>query len=46
MVTGFHSDDESQLYGAPVGLVLAKDGSLLIADDVGNAIWRVTSAAR
>ena len=42
VVTGFYSKDESQLYGAPVGLVQDKDGALLIADDVGNAIWRVT----
>jgi glucose/arabinose dehydrogenase len=44
MVTGFYSADESQLYGAPVGLVQAKDGALLIADDVGNTVWRVTAA--
>ena len=42
IVTGFYSKDESQLYGAPVGLAQDKDGALLIADDVGNAIWRVT----
>jgi glucose/arabinose dehydrogenase len=45
VVTGFHSDDESQLYGAPVGLAQDKDGALLIADDVGDAVWRVTSAS-
>jgi glucose/arabinose dehydrogenase len=45
VVTGFFSQDESQLYGAPVGLVQDKDGALLIADDVGNAVWRVTAAA-
>ena len=43
VVTGFYSSDESQLYGAPVGLVQDKEGALLIADDVGNAIWRVTA---
>ena len=46
VVTGFHSDDQSQLYGAPVGLALDRDGALLIADDVGNAVWRVTAAPR
>jgi glucose/arabinose dehydrogenase len=46
IVTGFHSDDESQLYGAPVGLATDKDGALLIADDVGDAVWRVTADAR
>jgi len=45
VVTGFHSDDESKLYGAPVGLAQDNDGALLIADDVGNAVWRVTAAA-
>ncbi|WP_026143526.1 PQQ-dependent sugar dehydrogenase [Xanthomonas sacchari] len=41
VVSGFHSQDESQLYGAPVGLAQDKDGALLIADDVGNSVWRV-----
>jgi glucose/arabinose dehydrogenase len=44
VVTGFFSSDEKQLYGAPVGLVQDKEGALLIADDVGDAVWRVTSA--
>jgi glucose/arabinose dehydrogenase len=43
VVSGFHSPDEKQLYGAPVGLAQDKDGALLIADDVGDAVWRVTS---
>jgi glucose/arabinose dehydrogenase len=30
----------------PVGLALDKSGSLLIADDVGNTVWRVSSAHR
>ncbi|KPD25657.1 MULTISPECIES: PQQ-dependent sugar dehydrogenase [Pseudomonas aeruginosa group] len=44
VVTGFVSADEKQLFGAPVGLAQADDGALLIADDVGNAIWRVSAA--
>lgn len=44
VVTGFVSADEKQLFGAPVGLAQAADGALLIADDVGNAIWRVSAA--
>jgi glucose/arabinose dehydrogenase len=28
--------------GRPVGLAQARDGSLLIADDVGQAVWRVS----
>ncbi len=43
VVSGFHSPDEKNLYGAPVGLTQDKDGALLIADDVGNAVWRVTA---
>ena len=29
-------------YGRPVGVTLGPDGSLLVADDVGDVIWRVT----
>jgi len=46
VVTGFHSGDEKQLYGAPVGLAQDREGALLIADDVGNVVWRVTSTRR
>jgi glucose/arabinose dehydrogenase len=44
IVTGFHSADEKNLYGAPVGLAQDAQGALLIADDVGNVIWRVSAA--
>jgi glucose/arabinose dehydrogenase len=44
VVSGFHSKDEKQLFGAPVGLAQDRDGALLIADDVGNVVWRVTAA--
>jgi glucose/arabinose dehydrogenase len=44
IVTGFHSADEKDLYGAPVGLAQDAAGALLIADDVGNVIWRVSAA--
>ncbi|GAA4325468.1 sorbosone dehydrogenase family protein [Pigmentiphaga soli] len=43
VVTGFVSEDEKALKGAPVGLAEDADGALLIADDVGNAVWRVTA---
>jgi glucose/arabinose dehydrogenase len=43
VVTGF-LDDKGQAHGRPVGLALDKTGALLIADDVGNTVWRVTSA--
>ncbi|AMM23540.1 PQQ-dependent sugar dehydrogenase [Variovorax sp. PAMC 28711] len=45
VVTGFASVDEKSLFGAPVGLAQSADGALLIADDVGNAVWSVTAAA-
>lgn len=44
VVSGFHSKDETRLYGAPVGLTQDKQGALLVADDVGNSVWRVTAA--
>jgi len=43
VVTGFVSDDEKALYGAPVGLAEDREGALLIADDVGNSVWRVAA---
>ncbi|MFO1142911.1 MAG: sorbosone dehydrogenase family protein [Amaricoccus sp.] len=44
ILTGFLSPDEKASYGRPVGVTLAPDGALLVADDVGNAIWRVSAA--
>ncbi len=44
ILTGFLSPDEKLSYGRPVGVTLGPDGSLLVADDVGDAIWRVTRA--
>ena len=42
VLTGFVSK-EGDAYGRPVGLALDKTGALLVADDVGNTIWRVTA---
>ena len=42
ILSGFLSPDERQSYGRPVGVALGPDGSLLVADDVGDVIWRVT----
>nr|WP_260306555.1 sorbosone dehydrogenase family protein [Variovorax sp. Sphag1AA] len=39
-LTGFLSADE-KAQGRPVGVALDKSGALLVADDVGNAVWRV-----
>jgi glucose/arabinose dehydrogenase len=45
VVTGFlNADNEAR--GRPVGLALDKTGALLIADDVGNTVWRVTAATK
>jgi glucose/arabinose dehydrogenase len=42
ILSGFLSPDERSSYGRPVGVALGPDGSLLVADDVGDVIWRVT----
>ncbi len=44
VLTGFLAPDEREAYGRPVGVTLGPDGALLVADDVGNVIWRVTGA--
>jgi glucose/arabinose dehydrogenase len=44
ILTGFLAPDERESYGRPVGVAIGPDGSLLVADDVGDAIWRVTGA--
>lgn len=45
ILTGFLAEDESVSYGRPVGVAVGADGkSLLLADDVGDVIWRVTGA--
>jgi glucose/arabinose dehydrogenase len=46
-VTGFWSGADksgapARVWGRPAGLAVAKDGSLLIADDVGKVVWRVS----
>jgi glucose/arabinose dehydrogenase len=42
ILTGFLASDERFSYGRPVGVTLGPDGSVLVADDVGDVIWRVT----
>ncbi|HEX5732504.1 MAG TPA: sorbosone dehydrogenase family protein [Blastocatellia bacterium] len=42
-IKGWSPDENSnEIYGRPVGLLVLKDGSLLITDDGANKIWRVT----
>jgi glucose/arabinose dehydrogenase len=45
VLTGFLSTD-GKAYGRPVGVAIDKRGALLVADDVGNTVWRVTSGAQ
>jgi len=41
-LTGFIADPvKEEVYGRPVGIAIAKDGSILVADDSGNKIWQV-----
>jgi glucose/arabinose dehydrogenase len=42
VLTGFLGPSE-EAFGRPVGVAIAKDGALLVADDVGNTVWRVTA---
>jgi glucose/arabinose dehydrogenase len=42
VLTGFLDDGEAR--GRPVGVAIDGQGALLVADDVGNKVWRVTSA--
>ena len=44
ILTGFLAPDERESYGRPVGVAIGPDRSLLVADDVGDVIWRVTGA--
>jgi len=43
-LTGFWDGRENpfEVWGRPVGLAIARDGSLLVADDLGNTVWKVT----
>jgi glucose/arabinose dehydrogenase len=43
VLTGF-LDSQGKARGRPVGVAVDKAGALLVADDVGNTIWRVTPA--
>ncbi|HEY1978732.1 MAG TPA: PQQ-dependent sugar dehydrogenase, partial [Xanthobacteraceae bacterium] len=45
VVTGFLKAN-GEARGRPVGVAIDKTGALLIADDVGNTVWRVTAAGQ
>ncbi|UDL94585.1 sorbosone dehydrogenase family protein [Lichenihabitans sp. PAMC28606] len=44
ILSGFLAPDEKVSYGRPVGVTIGPDNCLLVADDVGDVIWRVTAA--
>jgi glucose/arabinose dehydrogenase len=44
VLTGFVKDNGDAM-GRPVGVIIDKRGALLVADDVGNTVWRVTSSS-
>jgi glucose/arabinose dehydrogenase len=45
LVLGGFLDRNGQARGRPVGVAMDRSGALLVADDVGDAVWRVTPAA-
>ena len=45
VLSGF-LDKDGKAQGRPVGVIIDKAGALLVADDVGNRVWRVSAAAR
>jgi glucose/arabinose dehydrogenase len=45
VLTGFVTEDGDAM-GRPVGVAIDKRGALLVADDVGNTVWRVAGARR
>jgi glucose/arabinose dehydrogenase len=45
VVSGFLAPDHASVYGRPVGVALDRTGALLVADDTGNVVWRVSRAA-
>jgi glucose/arabinose dehydrogenase len=44
VLTGFIDEGRQIAFGRPVGVEIGKDGALLVADDVGNTVWRVAAA--
>ena len=42
-LTGFIDVAKEQAFGRPVDALVAKDGSVLVSDDVGNILWRVSA---
>ena len=45
ILSDFLAPDEKYSYGRPVGVTIGPGNCLLVADDVGNVVWRVTGAS-
>jgi glucose/arabinose dehydrogenase len=43
VLTGF-VNERGQAYGRPVGVIVDRTGAVLVADDVGNTVWRLAPA--
>lgn len=46
VLSGFLTPDGKQTHGRPVGVAIDGKGALLVADDAGNSVWRVSAAPR
>ncbi|MEP9402237.1 sorbosone dehydrogenase family protein [Sphingomonas sp. VNH70] len=46
VLTGFLTADGKQVHGRPVGVIADRTGAMLVADDVGNVVWRVSAGRR
>jgi glucose/arabinose dehydrogenase len=44
-LTGFVTTD-GDVWGRPVGVAVAQDGSLIVTDDGSNSVWRVSYSGR
>ena len=44
VLTGFLDAEKGEAHGRPVGVAIDTRGALLVADDVGNVVWRVTAS--
>jgi glucose/arabinose dehydrogenase len=44
VLTGFIEEEDGKAMGRPVGVAIDGRGALLVADDVGNTVWRVTGS--
>ena len=46
-LTGFIANEQtSEVYGRPVGVAVMRDGSLVVADDAGGKVWRISARTR